>query len=136
MIACEIEYNRNRHIELIQQSAFNPEVQQFRADLRACIDNELHGSEDDQYAETKFAQVKQILDRLRGRQEYIAEDRRWRTLVTNVRNWFQFSASERWNEDDREYEHYSDSSGKSGGQKEKLAYTILAASLVYQFGLE
>lgn len=29
-----------------------------------------------------------------------------------------------------------DSDGKSGGQKEKLAYTILAASLAYQFGLE
>lgn len=35
-----------------------------------------------------------------------------------------------------EWEHYSDSDGKSGGQKEKLAYTILAASLAYQFGLE
>ncbi len=33
-------------------------------------------------------------------------------------------------------EHYSDSGGKSGGQKEKLAYTVLAASLAYQFGLE
>ncbi|MBX7105826.1 MAG: hypothetical protein K1X57_17210, partial [Gemmataceae bacterium] len=32
--------------------------------------------------------------------------------------------------------HYSDSGGKSGGQKEKLAYTILAASLAYQFGLD
>jgi uncharacterized protein YPO0396 len=53
-----------------------------------------------------------------------------------VRNWFTFAASERWREDDVEYEHYSDSSGKSGGQKEKLAYTILAASLAYQFGLE
>ena len=29
-----------------------------------------------------------------------------------------------------------DSGGKSGGQKEKLAYTILAASLAYQFKLE
>ena len=37
---------------------------------------------------------------------------------------------------DDEWEHYSDSDGKSGGQKEKLAYTILAASLAYQFGLE
>ena len=35
-----------------------------------------------------------------------------------------------------EWEHYRDSDGKSGGQKEKLAYTILAASLAYQFGLE
>ncbi|WP_341243021.1 SbcC/MukB-like Walker B domain-containing protein, partial [uncultured Nocardioides sp.] len=34
------------------------------------------------------------------------------------------------------WEHYRDSDGKSGGQKEKLAYTILAASLAYQFRLE
>lgn len=53
-----------------------------------------------------------------------------------MRNWFLFAASERWREDDSEHEHYSDSGGKSGGQKEKLAYTILAASLAYQFGLE
>ena len=56
--------------------------------------------------------------------------------VTDVRNWFVFSASERWREDDSEHEHYTDSGGKSGGQKEKLAYTVLAASLAYQFGLE
>ena len=47
-----------------------------------------------------------------------------------------FSASERDVDTDVEWEHYSDSDGKSGGQKEKLAYTILAASLAYQFGLE
>jgi uncharacterized protein YPO0396 len=56
--------------------------------------------------------------------------------VTDVRNWFTFAASERFIETDEEWEHYSDSDGKSGGQKEKLAYTILAASLAYQFGLE
>ncbi len=55
--------------------------------------------------------------------------------LIDVRNWFVFAASERWREDMREHEHYSDSGGKSGGQKEKLAYTILAASLAYQFGL-
>jgi uncharacterized protein YPO0396 len=53
-----------------------------------------------------------------------------------VRQWFVFAASERWREDGSEHEHYADSGGKSGGQKEKLAYTILAASLAYQFGLE
>jgi uncharacterized protein YPO0396 len=56
--------------------------------------------------------------------------------VTDVRNWYVFAASERWKEDNSEYEHYTDSGGKSGGQKEKLAYTVLAASLAYQFGLE
>ena len=56
--------------------------------------------------------------------------------MTDVRQWFLFSASERWRDDDTEYEHYTDSAGKSGGQKEKLAYTILAASLAYQFKLD
>ena len=64
------------------------------------------------------------------------QDRRWTRKVCDVRNWFGFSASERWREDGSEHEHYSDSGGKSGGQKEKLAYTVLAASLAYRFGLE
>ncbi len=97
----------------------------------------LTGSEDDQYAEGKFIQVKQIIDRFRGREGTSELDKRWMRKVTDVRNWFVFAASERWREDSSEYEHYTDSGGKSGGQKEKLAYTVLAASLqLYQFGLE
>ena len=80
--------------------------------------------------------MKAIIDRFRGREGLSELDKRWSAKVTDVRNWFLFAASERWREDGSEYEHYSDSGGKSGGQKEKLAYTILAASLAYQFGLE
>ena len=80
--------------------------------------------------------MKRIIERFRGRKDCTDLDRRWTTKVTDVRNWFLFAASERWREDDSEHEHYSDSGGKSGGQKEKLAYTVLAASLAYQFGLE
>jgi uncharacterized protein YPO0396 len=80
--------------------------------------------------------VKSIIERFRGREGQTDLDARWTRKVTDVRNWFIFSASERWREDDQEYEHYTDSGGKSGGQKEKLAYTVLAASLAYQFGLE
>ena len=96
----------------------------------------LTGSEDEQYSEAKFLQVKGIIERCRGRENSTELDRRWTRKVTDVRHWFTFSASERWKEDDREFEHYTDSGGKSGGQKEKLAYTVLAASLAYQFGLE
>ena len=77
-----------------------------------------------------------MIERLRGREGLAEVDRRWVAKVTDVRNWFVFGASERWRESDSEFEHYSDSAGKSGGQKEKLAYTVLAASLSYQFGLE
>jgi len=53
-----------------------------------------------------------------------------------VRNWFDFNASEKYLADNIEKEFYSGSSGKSGGQKEKLAYTIIASALAYQFGLK
>lgn len=132
----EIDYNPNRYIKLLAESAQDIEIRQFQQDLRTCTEGTLTGSEEDQYSESKFIQVKEIIERLKGREGQTESDMRWRRKVTDVRNWFAFSASERWREDDVEYEHYTDSGGKSGGQKEKLAYTILAASLAYQFGLE
>ena len=57
-------------------------------------------------------------------------------MVTDVREWFEFNATEKYLEDDTEKEFYEGSGGKSGGQKEKLAYTILASALAYQFGLQ
>lgn len=131
-----IDYNTGRYIRLLAQLTPDAEIRDFQQDLRACTEGALTGSLDEQYSEAKFLQVKAIIDRFRGREGLAEADRRWMAKVTDVRNWFLFSASERWREDDAEYEHYSDSGGKSGGQKEKLAYTVLAASLAYQFGLE
>jgi uncharacterized protein YPO0396 len=132
----QIDYNAGRYIVLESTSSPDAEIRDFQTELRACTEGSLIGSEDAQYSEAKFLQVKAIIDRFRGREGLSEQDRRWTAKVTDVRNWFLFAASERWREDDSEYEHYSDSGGKSGGQKEKLAYTILAASLAYQFGLE
>jgi uncharacterized protein YPO0396 len=132
----QIDYNPGRFIVLESQPSLDTEIRDFQADLRACTEGALTGSDDAQYSEAKFLQVKAIIDRFRGREGLSELDKRWSAKVTDVRNWFLFAASERWREDGAEYEHYSDSGGKSGGQKEKLAYTILAASLAYQFGLE
>ena len=138
----QIDYNAGRFITLQSQLTPDAEVRDFQTELRACLDGSLAGAgtpageqQSEQYSETKFLQVKAIIERLRGREGQTDADRRWATKVTDVRNWFVFAASERWREDGREHEHYTDSGGKSGGQKEKLAYTILAASLAYQFGL-
>lgn len=131
-----IDYNPGRYIRLVPAVTPNTEIRQFRDDLRACTSGITRGVDDDQYSEERFLQVKLLIDRLRGREGSAEQDRAWRKRVTDVRQWFVFSASERWREGDVEHESYSDSSGKSGGQKEKLAYTILAASLAYQFGLE
>ncbi len=132
----KIDYNDNRYISLEAQSALDTDIRDFQAELRTCTEGTLTGSDDAQYSESKFLQVKGIIERFRGREEHSDLDKRWTAKVTDVRNWFVFAASERWREDDTEHEHYADSGGKSGGQKEKLAYTVLAASLAYQFGLE
>jgi uncharacterized protein YPO0396 len=132
----QIDYNPGRFIALEAQTATDADVRDFQTELRACTEGSLTGSDDAQYSEAKFLQVKHIIERFRGREGSAEADRRWATKVTDVRQWFVFAASERWREDGSEHEHYADSGGKSGGQKEKLAYTILAASLAYQFGLE
>ncbi|WP_372874284.1 ATP-binding protein [Pseudomonas sp.] len=132
----EIDYNPGRLIQLEAENNGDPEINEFRTSLRACTEGSLSGSEDEQYAESKFLEVRRIIERFRGREGSSDLDKRWTAKVCDVRNWFVFSASERWREDNSEHEHYSDSGGKSGGQKEKLAYTVLAASLAYQFGLE
>jgi uncharacterized protein YPO0396 len=131
-----IDYNPGRYIKLVALPCPDAEIRDFQQDLRACTEGAMTGSADEQYSEAKFLQVKAIIDRFRGREGLSDADRRWTAKVTDVRNWFLFSASERWRADGAEHEHYSDSGGKSGGQKEKLAYTVLAASLAYQFGLE
>lgn len=132
----QIDYNPGRYIVLEAQTTTDPEIREFQLELRRCTEGTLTGSDEDTYSETKFLQVKTVIERFRGREGTAELDRRWTRKVTDVRNWFTFSASERWREDHSEYEHYTDSGGKSGGQKEKLAYTVLAASLAYQFGLE
>ncbi len=132
----QIDYNPGRFIALEAQAATDADVRDFQTELRACTEGTLTGSDDAQYSEAKFLQVKHIIERFRGREGSAEADRRWASKVTDVRQWFVFAASERWREDGSEHEHYADSGGKSGGQKEKLAYTILAASLAYQFGLE
>ncbi|NTV61536.1 MAG: ATP-dependent exonuclease SbcCD, C subunit-like protein [Chlorobiaceae bacterium] len=132
----QIDYNPGRYISLEAQMSLDADIRDFQSELRSCTEGALTGSDNAQYSEAKFLQVRRIIDRFRGRDEFTDFDRRWTAKVTDVRNWFVFAASERWREDNTEHEHYTDSGGKSGGQKEKLAYTVLAASLAYQFGLE
>ena len=131
-----IDYNDGRYIRLEYAATPNQEIKGFREDLRACTSGAVSGDTSEQYSESKFLEVKKLVERFKGRPDYAELDRRWTRNVTDVRNWLTFSASERWRETDEEHEHYTDSGGKSGGQKEKLAYTILAASLAYQFRLE
>lgn len=130
-----IDYSPGHYITLVTEGTVNQEVRDFRADLRNATTDVL-STDDDHYTEQRFIDVQQIIERFRGREGHADTDKAWTRRVTDVRNWFTFAASERDKDSHHEKEHYQDSDGKSGGQKEKLAYTILAASLAYQFGLE
>jgi uncharacterized protein YPO0396 len=52
-----------------------------------------------------------------------------------VRNWADFFVVELNRESGAQKNIYSDSAGLSGGQKAKLAFTILGSALAYQYGL-
>ena len=130
----DIEYNEGTYIELIAEPVKSIQIREFKEKLKSAVSGAI--GEDHSYDEQKFLQIKEIIERFNGREGYSDEDKKWRKAVTDVRNWFDFSAVERYIGDGSEKEYYTDSGGKSGGQKEKLAYTVLASSLAFQFGLE
>lgn len=131
----DIDYNEGTYIALVAADTPNTDIRDFRTKLKDCT-SDIIGDHDDQYSERKFVQVRDLISRFTGREGSSEADRAWTRHVTDVRNWFVFSGSERFQETDEEREAFADSDGKSGGQKEKLAYTILAASLAYQFKLD
>ena len=124
-----IEYSTGTYIELSSEKNLDVEINEFKIHLKNCLEGTI--GEKNVYSEDKFNQVKKILDRFNSG---IIADINWTNKVTDVRNWFSFSAIEKYSFDNSDKEFYSDSSGKSGGQKEKLAYTISASALAYQFG--
>jgi uncharacterized protein YPO0396 len=130
----KIVYNASQdtYITILMDATTNKDVRLFREELRKCYMHSF-SSNNELYTEEKYEQVKRILDRFASMDN---TDRDWTNTVTDVRQWFEFNASERYRADDSEKEFYEGSGGKSGGQKEKLAYTILASALAYQFGLD
>ncbi len=130
----DIEYSDGTFIELLAQNSNIADIKSFRQSLKQIITGAI--DEDNDYDEQKFLQIKELIARFNGREGHSDVDKKWRNLVIDVRNWFDFSAVEKYASDGSTKEYYAHSGGKSGGQKEKLAYTVLASSLAYQFGLE
>ncbi len=56
--------------------------------------------------------------------------------MTDVRRWFDFLASVIDRQSLKPVSVYQDSSGQSGGEKAKLAFTILVAAIAYQYDLD
>src|SRR4051812_20684708 len=56
--------------------------------------------------------------------------------MTDMRHWFDFVAQELDLDTGCERQSYEDSSKQSGGEKTKLAFTILVAAITYQYDID
>src|SRR5260370_5777374 len=96
----DVDYNPGRYIRLEPQQTPNVEIRDFRADLRACTDDAVSsGAADDQYSEQKFLEGKRIIERFKGREGLTDADQKWTRQGTDRRDWYTFTASERFRED-------------------------------------
>ncbi|SFP73876.1 ATP-binding protein [Hydrogenimonas thermophila] len=130
-----IEYNPDTYIELLAEPTKDTEISAFRSELKMMTTGAIDRDDESGFSEEKFIMMKDLIERFAGRKGFVDIDAKWRKKVIDVRNWFTFGAVERYVSDETVKEYYADSAGKSGGQKEKLAYTVLASALAYQFGL-
>lgn len=123
----QLEYRAGTHMKLEPRDVADREIKDFQALLRECLTDEFNG---DMVAdETRFGRIEKLIRRLR-------EEERWRDKVTDVRRWFDFLARELDSTSGEERSCYEDSAGQSGGEKAKLAFTILVAAIAYQFDID
>lgn len=122
----KVDYGSGSIIQLIAERNPDPEINDFMRQLRACIPDAGDASLEER--ERAYNRIKALIERFDS-------DPGWMRRVIDVRRWRVFAA-EQIDRQGRQVDYYNDSSGKSGGQKAKLAYTILASAIAYQYGLQ
>jgi uncharacterized protein YPO0396 len=104
------------------------DVKEFQQNIQRALSHAW--SEDREFAEARFSVLRQLVEQLASQEP---EHRRWRESVLDVRQHVEFIGRE-IDECGVEVEIYRSGAGKSGGQRQKLATTCLAAALRYQLG--
>ncbi len=122
----DIEYSSGTFIQIAALHARGALVNGFRRDLKECLPGATVPT--DESRQKAFEQIRAVLTRLR-------QDDRWRNDVTDTRNWLDFRVDEVSRETSAIVNNYSSSESKSGGQKAKLAFTVMAAAIAHQYGL-
>ncbi len=122
----KVDYGGGSIIRLIAERTNDPEVNDFQRELKACIPNA---------GDNSYEELDRAYNRIKALITHFDDDPNWMRRVIDVRRWRVFAA-EQLDTTGRQVDYYSDSSGKSGGQKAKLAYTILASAIAHQYGLQ
>ena len=131
MALANVEYDRQRntYMRLDPKRVSDGEIERFRKSLRECMDESLESSKEAN--EARFLRIKSLVEKLSDK-----EKSAWRAKVIDVRNWYNFAALELNRETDEVCSVYEGGASKSGGEKAKLAFTILVAAISYQFDID
>lgn len=121
-----IEYTDDTYVELRLVQRPSAEVAEFKRALRECFERGITPSAEDHLL---------IFQRVRALLEGFEREADRTQRVLDVRGWLSAGIRERRRNDDGEVNFYAATTGKSGGQKAKLAFTILASALCAQYGL-
>ncbi len=123
----QLEYRPGTFMRLEPREVRDREIVEFRDALRQCLAGTFEGTLEAD--EARYILIEKFLARLRN-------ETRWCEKVTDVRRWFDFAAREIDAQTGKERAYYEDSTGQSGGEKAKLAFTILVAAIAYQYDLD
>jgi len=122
----QLEYRPGTFMRLEPMPVRNREITDFQESLKECLAGTFEGTLEAD--EARYLRIEKLIVRLR-------EEPTWREKVADVRRWFDFAAREIEAASGQERAYYEDSTGQSGGEKAKLAFTILVAAIAYQYDL-
>lgn len=126
----EVDFDRTRgtYIQLRPMQTSDEQQKWFRTLRSYALENSMRMESSDEDRHETFQRVSHLLDGL-------AQDEKRTQRVIDVRNWFEFRADEIIRAGDVYHQSYSGASGKSGGEKNRLASTILATAIAFQYGI-
>lgn len=124
-----VPFNRGTLLQIELTDRGLAEVREFQQQLREVLSH--NQTEDRDLAENQFGVLRQLVTKLAADDP---EHKRWREQVLDVRQHVEFVGVEVEADTRRQVEVYRSGAGKSGGQRQKLATTCLAAALRYQLG--
>jgi uncharacterized protein YPO0396 len=122
----DIEFSAGNYLEVVAVPNRSEEITTFKEQLMACLSRTLYPPPEER--PRIFKQIQLLM-------EHFATDESWMRRITDVRNWYDFGVKIRRKSDSSEVEYFDKSSGKSGGQKARLAFAILASAITAQYGL-
>lgn len=122
----KVQFNAGTYLEIETNDRQLKAVNEFKSTVRDILSHAW--SDRDEATEDRFNQLRALVERFNS-QEII--DRNWKDQVLDVRKHVEFIGRE-FDQAGKQLEVYRSGAGKSGGQREKLATTCLAAALRYQ----